>query len=355
MATVKFINKPNLFFDSLKNKVENYFSTNKISSKAGNQTLFTKSYILIAQLVILYFLILFLPVHWFWIMFLFGLQGITLAGIGFNMMHDGAHGSFSTRKWVNDVMAHSLDFIGGSTFMWKTKHNVIHHTYTNISGMDEDISIPFMRTTVEQEKKWYHRYQHIYSVALYCLQYIFWVFFSDFKKYFTGKIGEIAYPKMKTKDHIIFWVAKAFSIGVFFVLPVLVLGPLLGILGLFFMCLVVGLSISIIFQMAHMVEERQFPVPDPVTRKIENEWAVHQIYTTANFATKSKFISYLVGGLNFQVEHHLFPRISHIHYPAINELVKETCKEFNLSYGEFPSLLGAIKSHFRFLKQMGTA
>ena len=355
MSKVKFQNSPSPFFDTLKKKVELYFSENQIAKKTGNRRLFTKTYILVAQLVITYFLILFLPVADVWKYLLFVLQGLTLAGIGFNVMHDGAHGSYSSRKWVNNLMGHSLDFIGGSTFFWKTKHNIIHHTYTNIDGMDEDIDIPFMRTTEEQEKKWYHKYQHIYGPMLYCLQYLFWVFYSDFKKYFTGKIGGIKYPKMKTKDHIIFWVSKAVSITVFFAIPVIVLGWWLGLTGLLLMCITTGITISIVFQMAHLVEHREFPVPDPTSNKIENEWAIHQVHTTANFATKSKLADFLLGGLNFQVEHHLFPRISHVHYKNLNKIVKETCQEFNLHYGEYPSLPAAIRSHLRFLRQMGTA
>lgn len=355
MSKVKFQSNGNAFFDTLKQKVEQYFNENNITKKTGNRKLFTKTYILVAQLLLSYFLILFLPVADIWKYLLFIIEGITLAGIGFNVMHDGAHGSYSSRKWVNNIMAHSLDFIGGSTFMWKSKHNIIHHTYTNIDGVDEDIDIPFMRTTESQEKKWFHRFQHLYSPVLYSLQYIFWVFYSDFRKYFSGKIGGLNYSKMKVKDHVIFWFAKAASITIFFVLPVIILGWGLGITGLLLMCVTTGISVSIVFQMAHLVEHRDFPLPDPNTNKIENEWAIHQVHTTANFATQSNLANFLLGGLNFQVEHHLFPKISHIHYRNLNRIVKETCKEFNLHYGEFPSLPAAIRSHFRLLRQLGTA
>lgn len=355
MNQVKFPRGQSLFFDTLKSKVEDYFTKNNIKKKTGNYKLYTKTYVFLGLLLLLYFIILFLPAHPAIILTLFALEGLTLAGIGFNVMHDAAHGSYSAKPWVNDMMAHSLDMIGGSTYYWKTKHNIIHHTFTNIDGMDDDIEIPFMRTTEQQKLRWHHRFQHIYSLILYCFQYLFWVFYADFKKYFTGKINGMKIPKMKVKDHFIFWIAKSFSIFILFVLPVIMLGWKVGLLGLLVLFLVTGITISVVFQMAHVVEERDFPVPDSATSKMEDEWAIHQIKTTANFATRNKFLTWTLGGLNFQVEHHLFPRISHIHYPALNKIVKETCSEFKLPYGEFPSLLGAIQSHLRLLKSLGRA
>jgi linoleoyl-CoA desaturase len=127
------------------------------------------------------------------------------------------------------------------------------------------------------------------------------------------------------------------------------------LIGYTLIVLVTGFIISIVFQLAHVVEDLNFPEPNPETKKIDNEWAIHQIETTANFATKSKLVSWYVGGLNFQVEHHLFPKISHIHYPQINQFVRETCEQFNLNYIEFPTMLGAVKSHLSHLKQIGVA
>ena len=355
MNQVKFPKAQTNFFDTLKNKVEDYFVRNNIKKKTGNQKLYTKTYVFFGSLILFYMLIMFLSAHPILILFLFALEGLALAGIGFNIMHDAAHGSYSSKPWVNNMMAHSLDMIGGSTFYWKTKHNIIHHTFTNIGGVDDDIEIPFMRTTEQQERKWYHRFQHIYSLLLYCFQYLFWVFYADFKKYFTGKINGISAPKMKTGDHFIFWIAKVLSIFVLFVLPIMILGWKVGLMGIAVLFLVTGVSISMVFQMAHLVEERDFPVPEAGTSKMEDEWAIHQVKTTANFATRNKFLTWVLGGLNFQVEHHLFPRISHIHYPALNKIVKETCTEFKLPYGEFNTFRGAMLSHLRLLRSLGRA
>jgi linoleoyl-CoA desaturase len=273
-------------------------------------------------------------------------------------MHDGAHGSFSTKPWVNDMMSHSLEMMGGSSFMWKVKHNQNHHTFTNIEGMDDDIDIkPFIRVSVDQPKKWYHRFQHVYSFLLYALTYFFWIFWLDFKKYFSGKIGELKIKKMSAKDHVIFWVSKVMYIMVFVVVPIYRVGLLETILGYSVVLVVTGLIISIVFQLAHIVEGAIFPVGIDGSKslKIETEWAIHQLNTTANFATKNKVVSWFVGGLNFQVEHHLFPKISHVHYPEISKLVKETCQQFNVNYMEFPTVFAAIKSHVVHLKHVGVA
>jgi linoleoyl-CoA desaturase len=127
---------------------------------------------------------------------------------------------------------------------------------------------------------------------------------------------------------------------------------LIGFLIITFIC---GLFISVVFQLAHIVEGTHFPQPDTESNKIEQEWAIHQVSTTANFATKSKIVSWLLGGLNFQVEHHLFPRVSHIHYPKINQFVKETCQEFNIVYLEHATVLKAFRSHLLHIKKLGRA
>ncbi len=183
--------------------------------------------------------------------------------------------------------------------------------------------------------------------------YYFWTSFSDYKKYFTRKIGTFPLKKMSTKDHVQFWAVKVWHAFAFIGLPIYVFGFWPWILGYSVMALVGGFILSIVFQLAHTVEHTEFPTADIETNKLPDEFAAHQIKTTANFATRSKLISWYVGGLNFQVEHHLFPKVSHIHYPAINKIVMEVCKEYQLDYIEYPNLVAAIKAHVQFLKRMG--
>jgi linoleoyl-CoA desaturase len=269
-------------------------------------------------------------------------------------MHEGGHGSFSKYQWLNDVSAYSLHVLGGTIHFWKQRHNIDHHTYTNIEGKDHDIDVKFMRIHREQPRHRYHRFQHFYWVLLYGISYMAWILYQDFEKYFSDKrdkAGQV--HRMGRKGHLIFWLTKISYIVVYLILPVIMVGWMEALIGFFIVGLVIGFSMSIVFQLAHVVEATHFPEPD-VTNKIQKEWAVHQISTTANFATKSKIISWFLGGLNFQVEHHLFPDISHIHYPKINKLVKETCREFNISYLEHRSMWKAFISHIVHIKKLGS-
>lgn len=342
-----------MFYDALKQKVENYFSAHKLKP-TGNWKLYYKTIILTVTALVIYFsLILFSPPLWISLP-LYALLGLNLAAIGFNVMHDAAHGSYSTVTWLNEMLAYSLNAMGGNSFLWKVKHNFNHHTYTNIDGMDDDIDIkPWIRTSVNQKRYWFHRYQHVYWVVFYSLTYLFWIFFADYKKYFSQEVSGMKFRKMSRKEHFIFWISKLLYLAVFILMPVIFLGVLPSVLGFALLSAVCGLTLAIVFQLAHVVEQTTFPVTHEETKKIDTEWAVHQVNTTANFATRSKIISWFTGGLNFQVEHHLFPRISHIHYPAISKFVKETCEQFKISYHEYPGFFSALRSHVLYLKAVG--
>ena len=355
MATVQFNTKDHPFFDALKKKVDNYFSEQNIKP-TGNWRLYSKTTVLFAAFFLLYALLVFWVTMPLWLgIILCVVFGINIAAIGFNVMHDGAHGSFSSRGWVNNIMGYSLNIMGGDVNLWKIKHNMIHHSFTNIDGYDDDIDIrPFMRTTAIQPKLKMHRFQHIYSIALYSLTYALWIFYFDFKKYFSRKIGLTPIRKFSTRDHIIFWVTKIVHFIFFFGLPMYTVGVLATILGYLIVAFVCGIILSYVFQMAHVMENTEFVDPTATDGKLEDEWAVHQIKTTTNFATKSRVVSWFTGGLNYQVEHHLFPRISHIHYPEVNKLVIETCEQFGVKYNEYKTLFQALKSHVKHLKTVGT-
>lgn len=353
MAKVTFNNKVSPFTETLKARINSYFENNKIQL-TGNRQLYIKTGILVSTLIAIYVtLVFFTPPVWLSII-LCGLLGINFAAIGFNVMHDGAHGSYSGKKTVNEIMAYSLNLMGGSSYIWKIKHNLIHHSFTNVDGLDDDIDVkPFLRVSEEQPRYWFHRFQHIYFILFYSLAYFMWVYWMDFEKYFTRKIGDSTLRKMSMKDHFIFWISKIVYISVFVVIPIFKVGLVDTLIGYGIAVIVCGILISVVFQLAHVIQETQFPTPDEKTSKIDTEWTVHQLETTANFSTKNKVVSWLVGGLNFQVEHHLFPRISHVHYPAISKLVRDTCREYNVAYLEHPTVLSAISSHIKHLKMMG--
>lgn len=353
MSRISFNNKQTEFTVALKKSVEEYFSTRGIKP-TGNWKLYSKTIIVLSTAVALYWLLLFVQPNVWISLGLCALLGLNLAVIGFNVMHDGAHGSYSQKPWINEVMAYTLNLMGGSSYFWKTKHNVIHHSYTNIEGHDDDIDIkPFIRTNEHQPRYWFHKYQHFYFPVLYSLTHFWWVFQRDFLKYFTGEISGHKIKKMNFREHAIFWVSKLVYVFLFIVLPIILTGWANALIGYAVVTLVCGITLAVVFQLAHVVEDAEFPVPDEKTNKIEATWMLHQFATTANFSTRSKFMLFLTGGLNFQLEHHLFPRISHVHYPAIHKLVKEMCRKYEVRYIEYPTLFSALRSHVLYLKSVG--
>jgi linoleoyl-CoA desaturase len=240
--------------------------------------------------------------------------------------------------------------------MWNQKHNVIHHAFTNVDGVDDDIDIqPWMRMSETQKKYKLHKYQHLYFWFLYSLLYIFWILVLDYIKYFKSKVGGMPLKKMTLSDHFVFWGFKLFHAFLFIGLPIYMVGFTDWLISFVIFTCVAGFVLSLVFQLAHTVEQTAFPVANVQTGKLEDEWAVHQIKTTANFATNNKLVSWLVGGLNFQIEHHLFPKISHVHYPAISKIIRQACQEYGLNYIEYPRVRLAVASHVAFLRQMGRA
>jgi linoleoyl-CoA desaturase len=337
----------------LKKRVQEYFDQRGIDA-TGTSKLFTKALIMVIGFVLVYVHLLVWTPVWYLALGECVILGGLVAGIGFNVMHDGSHGSFSTNKIVNRIAASSISLLGANHFMWNMKHNMIHHSFTNIDGVDDDIEIGIlMRMAPTQKRYKMHRFQHVYFWVLYMLLYVFWIFFSDYQKYFSRRIGNVPLKKMSLADHIEFWGVKLYHAAVFIIIPIAAVGWVDWVIGFVTMCFVAGFILSIVFQLAHTVEHAQFPTADVETNKLPDEFAAHQIKTTANFATRNKLVSWLVGGLNFQIEHHLFPKISHVHYPAISEIVKNVCREYQLQYIEYPTMRKAVVAHVRFLKQMG--
>lgn len=353
MSKVTFNNRNSVFFSELKVKVEDYFTTTG-QKKTGDWRLFHKTLVLVPLALFLYISLLVFNMPLLAVIGVSALLGLTKASIGFNVMHDACHGSYSTKKWVNNLMGLSLNAMGGTAFIWKQKHNVIHHTYTNVDGLDDDIAkSPLIRQCHTQKWVPMHRVQHIYLPLVYAITSFAWTFIMDFTKYFSGKVYRTPLQKMSVKEHFIFWLSKALNIFFYIALPVMLKGWAFWAVYYVSMHVVLGIMLALVFQLAHVVEETEFEVSSTEPKVIENEWAIHQIKTTANFATDNKLINWYVGGLNFQVEHHLFPRISHVHYPAISKIVQEVCSNHNIAYHNNPTMWGAIASHFRFMKELG--
>lgn len=354
MPKVTFNNKNALFFSSLKSSVDQYFKENNLK-KTGNWQLYLKTVILIPVACILYVAALVIPEPAALGILFSATLGFVLASIGFNVMHDACHGSYSTNAKINNLLGLTLNALGGNAFIWKQKHNVIHHTYTNVDGLDDDIAkSPIMRQCGTQKWVPLHRIQHLYVPLVYAISSFAWVFIMDFVKYLSKKVYQTPLQPMKTSDHVVFWSSKALYMVFYVVIPIICVGWQAWLIGFTVMHLIMGFTLAIVFQLAHVVEETEFDAVGLTEAKvIENEWAIHQIKTTANFAPEDKVISWFVGGLNYQVEHHLFPRISHVHYPAISKIVAAKCAEHNLPYHCLPTMSAAVVSHFRFMKTLG--
>ena len=357
MSSVKFSHNNAVFFHILRKRVNEYFKVKQIK-QTGNISLYSKTIILAIGFLLSYVDLVFIHQPGYISIIVCCMMGLLMASIGFNVFHDGAHGSYSSSKTINQIMACSLNVMGGSSYIWKQKHNINHHSYTNIEGMDDDIDIkPFFRTNTSQKRYGFHKFQHIYSFILYGFTYLTWVFQNDFTKYFRGKISDhSSMKKMKLSEHLMFWFTKASYLVTFFILPAYRVGISNMIIGYSIIAFVSGIVIAFVFQLAHLHQEAEFVLPDSNDHyQVENEWAIHQLRTTINFDTQNKLVSWFCGGLNFQIEHHLFPKISHVHYPEISKIVKKTCQEYNIPYQEFPDTFSAIRSHLHFLKVTGSA
>lgn len=345
------------FAITLNKRVADYFKNNAIPRHSNTEmviktivmfTLYFGPYALILSGVI---------TGIFGLLWMVVIMSLGLAGIGLSVMHDANHGAYSSKRWVNTVIGYSMNLIGASAFNWKMQHNVMHHTYTNVHEEDEDISPRgVLRLSPHTPWKKMHKYQFVYAWFLYGLMTIMWMVVSDFRR--LRKYAKNGLAKKHNKSIPLEWAimifSKALYVGYIFVIPVLVT-PLLWwqvLLGTIIMHYIAGFILAIIFQPAHVIEGTEYPLPDE-NLALENNWAIHQLLTTTNFGNRSRWFSWYVGGLNFQIEHHLFPNICHVHYRKISGIVKSTALEFGLPYKSSRTFLEALIGHARLLRQLG--
>ncbi len=358
MQEVKFLTRDKTkFFRTLNKRVNNYFKENNIK-KTGNWKLYTKAVIMFVLFLTPLILILTVEMPNWARLLLTVVIGIGMAGVGMNVMHDANHESFSTKDWVNKLMGSSIYILAGNVYNWKVQHNVLHHTYTNIQGFDEDIDAGRI-IRFSKNAKWMkiHKFQKYYSLFLYGLLTINWAITTDFKqmhRYLKRKLSYGPFPK-PAKQWSILVISKIIYYSLWIVLPLLVLDIAWWkvLLGFFVMHYTAGLILSITFQLAHVMPNTDMPLPDK-EGNIDHTWAIHQLFTTSNFAPNNKFVEFYTGGLNHQVEHHIFPHISHVHYKNISKIVRETAKEFNLPYHEYKTMAGAFVEHIKQLNYLGT-
>lgn len=355
--SIRFASTRADFFSTLNQRVNEYFKSKNLSRYA-NREMKIKTFVMFSIYLIPYFLMITATVTNLWAMFaLCIVMGLGIAGIGLSVMHDANHGGYSNKSWVNNLLGFSLNIVGGNAFNWKVQHNVLHHTYTNIHDVDEDISPRgILRMTPYGDWKFFHRFQHFYAWFFYGLLTLVWVLVKDFVRIVRyEKDGMVKKQKANiVTEWIVLIASKLFYVFYIMVLPAMILSVTWWqvLIGFIAMHYVGGFILAIIFQPAHVIDGTEYPMPDG-DGKMENNWAIHQLHTTTNFANNNRILNWYVGGLNFQVEHHLFPNICHVHYRNISSIVKETAAEFGLPYKSEPTFIGALVGHAKLLKHLG--
>ncbi len=343
------------FFVALKRRVDQYFQITKKSPRDCWQ-MYVKTFVILSWFFGTFAFLVFGPVSWWTVVPACASLGLSMAAIGFSIQHDGSHRAYSRFSFINKLAAVSLDMLGGSSYYWARKHNVIHHTYANITGHDDDIDLGLLgRLSPHQRHIGIHRLQHFYLWFLYGFIGIKWQFYDDFRDLLRGRIGVHSVVRPRGQELAIFIAGKVFFLVMGVTVP-LMLHPWWQVLAVYMgVSFFQGLTLSIVFQMAHCVEEAAFPMPEPASGRMASSFAIHQIETTVDFAPDNRLLSWFVGGLNYQIEHHLFPQICHIHYRALSPLVKETCQEFGVRYNVHQTFRSGLASHYRWLRRMGLA
>ena len=295
------------FYRTLCERVNQYFLGTEQSRRTA-PAMYRKTVVMLTWLGLSYVLLVFFATTWWQVLLLAASLTLAVTGVGFTVHHDASHGAFSSKRWANRFAGLSLDLIGGSSYLWRWRHNVMHHNYPNIVGLDDDINIgPLARMSPEQPKYRPHRFQHIYLWFLYGLMSFRWQLIYDFKEMVQARIGEVKIPRASGFETTLFAAGKIVFISLGLIIP-MILHPvglvLLIYCGIMF---AVGVIVAVVFQLAHCVEEAEFPSRPPKDQAMPTDWATHQLRATVDFARSNRLLTWYLGGLNFQAVHHLFP------------------------------------------------
>lgn len=356
MEKLKFRNDHTGFYAKVRERADQYFKTQNISRHADALMIF-KTVFFLGGTLSLYLLIL-SDTFSVWTMFFMAIAlGTFSAFVGFNVCHDALHGSYSSSTFVNDALGSIFHLIGANTYNWKISHNLVHHTFTNIPEHDDDLVVaPGLVSVCPQDQPTpIQRYQHYYAFLLYGMASLAWIFAKDYIKFFQNRIGGHATPHHPPIELFKLFFFKALYYVLVIVLPLMLIDSITWwqfAIGFVCMQMAKGFVLGLVFQLAHIVEALEFPEPD-TAGQMEDAWASHQMRTTANFGVRDFMTCFFCGGLNMQVEHHLFPKVCHTHYPALSSIVKETAHEYGLPYYENTSFAKALASHYRVLRKFG--
>jgi linoleoyl-CoA desaturase len=344
------------FTTVLRERVNQFFKEAEISTRA-NFTMVFKSIFYLVSIGLSYALTISGIGGVYGLFFSYILLGFAIAIGTMNIAHDALHGAYASNSFKNRLFGLMMDFSGGSSFYWRKEHTIDHHTFTNIAEHDGDLGVPFvLRLCPKAPRYWFHRFQHIYAPFLYSINFIKWIYYSDNRRIFNIiRLRNQAPGNPSDLEIFLMILFKFIHFSVFIALPILLLPVTWWVVVLGYLCFLAtaGLTMTVIFQLAHIVEGVAFPLPDE-EGKMDNSFLKHQLATTSNFAVNSRIVNFLFGGLNFQVEHHIFPHVCHTHLKKISPIVRETAREFGLPYHENPTFFSAIRSHFRTLQRLGS-
>ena len=341
------------FQNALRRRVDDHFRSTA-RPRRGNWQIYLKAATLLSCFFASYLALVFLARSLWQGLITAFLLALSMTGIGFNIMHDGGHHGFSEHGWVNRLAAMTLDLIGASSYVWHWKHAMYHHNYVNIAGYDPDIDLGISaRFTPHQKRLWFHRWQHLYLWVLYAFLVAKFHFFSDFHHVVFGRIHTHTMPRPKGSNLVTFMGGKALFFILAFVLPLSYHPVPVVVFYYAIVVLIMGIPLSVVFQLPHCTGLSDFPLPDKASHQMKNPWAVHQAHVTHDYDRHSRIRTWFFGGLNFHLEHHLFPSICHVNYPGMSKVVEVACREFGVKYAEHRTFWTGLAAHYRWLREMG--
>lgn len=343
-----------VFRAEVRRRVDEYMKANSLPER-GLPAMYRKTAIMFGWWAASYGLLLFGGLGW-WIDGVLCVSfGLASAGIGFNVMHDANHEAYAQGARMNRVLGWSIELLGFSSFIWRHEHNVWHHTYTNVSGIDGGLEAQgIMRWSPYDSWKPFHKYQHLYWPVLYALSALSVMTLHNLQVFATGKSGPtFTYPRMSRWERILFVLGRAVNVLIFIAIPLFFFPGVAVLAGFLIAVLSAGLVMATILQLAHVMRTADFPEPDTEPYIITGEWAVHQVEATTDFAAKNRLLTWYIGGLNYQIEHHLFPQVCSVHYARLAPIVRTACEEFGVTYQSQPTLRAALREHVLSLKWLG--
>jgi linoleoyl-CoA desaturase len=335
----------------LRRRLEDFFSKSNISPKA-DLAMWVKIAVGMAVLagswVALY---AFKPDSWKFVS-LYLLNAIAQTFLLLNIAHDSNHNAISSTRWVNKALNYVFDLCGISSYMWRILHHRGHHSCINLHGEDDALTgRGVLRFTPYEPRTRLQRFQHIYALLMYAVFSLDYVFVRDFECFFFPSHDYLKRTRYPLQEYVILFAGKAFYLTYMLILPVVLLGKSPWLVGLAFVLshLIIGLSVALVFQTTHVIDSTYFPSD----RNEFDNWIHHIFATTADYATETPLVGWLVGGLNHHIVHHLCPFVCHTHYAALTRIVKQTAEEYGVPYRQHPTMTQAIKHHLLLLKLLG--